>query len=172
MDSIFQSENAGALVELTDRDNDPDDMTVDSIDGPLKIRFELEQDNQYPEHYIIQDYTFEFNGLTQQPRNYALQENDDFSHVSISPDTFHITGIGALEIENTTGTITEKDILELSGFIPIDKTREDSATGETTYILDFGMINIGDFGWMDVTGNITMTGNEGIVTLVDRPIRT
>lgn len=165
------SGDPGAPTELTDRDNDPDDMTVDSVDGPLKIQLELEKDNQYPEHYTIQNYTFEFKGLTQVPRNYALQQGDDFSNVLISPDSFLVTGIGALEIENTTGTVTEKDILEISGFILIDKTREDLAAGETTHILDYGMINIGDFEWMDVTGNITMTGNEGIVTLVDRPIR-
>ena len=177
LDSIFQSGSGGgaqveSTQELTDRDNDPDDNTVDSIDGPLKIQLELIQDNKFPENYVIQDYTFKFNGLTQQPRNYALQEGDDFSQVRLDSDSLLITGIGALEIENTTGTITETDILQVGGFIQIDKTIEDSATGEITHILDYGMVNIGDFDWMDVTGNITITESGAIVTLEDRPIRT
>jgi hypothetical protein len=78
-----------------------------------------------------------------------------------------------LEIENTTGTMTEKDIHAITGFMTIDKTLEDSASGETIHILDpDGMVTIGDFKWMDVTGNITKTGNQALVTLVDKPIRT
>jgi hypothetical protein len=177
LDSIFQSEPGGggqvdSTQGLTDRDNDPDDNTVDSIDGPLKIQLALVQDKEYLENYVIQNHTFEFNGLTQQPRNYGLQEGDDFSQVRLDSDSLFFTGIGALEIENTTGTITEKDILQVGGFIQIDKTLEDSTTGGITHILDYGMVNIGDFDWMDVTGNITMTENGAIVTLEDRPIRT
>jgi hypothetical protein len=62
LDSIFQSGGSGgaqveSTQEPTDRDNDPIDMTVDSIDGPLKIQFALEQDKEFPENYYIRDYT-------------------------------------------------------------------------------------------------------------------
>ena len=77
-----------------------------------------------------------------------------------------------LEIINTTGTVTEKDIHQVSGQITIDKTLEGSATGNTTHVLNYGMVTIGELNWWDVTDDITRKGSEAIVRLIDRPIRT
>jgi hypothetical protein len=152
----------------TERDNDQADMTPDSTDGPLKIQLALEQSPDSPTIFVVKYYAFEFNGLTQQPKNYEIPLGHPFD-VNIQPGVLLFIGIGPLTIENTTGTITEKDIHEMSGSVPIVETIEDSATGETTHILGpDGDVTIGDFEWMDVTGNITMMGNQAIITLEDK----
>jgi hypothetical protein len=165
LDKIFQSENTGASVELTDRDNDPDDMTVDSIDGPLKIQFELEQDPESPNFYDVQDYTFEFRGLQQ--GSYKLQENEPFGgRILADRSSVSLLGLGNLEVKNG----TETDVMQVSGFMTVDKIQEGAT--QTTYSLERdGLITIGDLEWMDVTGNLTTTadGNEGRLALVDKP---
>lgn len=139
--------------------------------GPLKIKLVLEQDEGFPESYVVRDYAFDFKGLTQQPRNYVLR-SDIFNQVRIDSDTLSFLPMGSLEIENTTGTVIEKDIHQVSGFIPFDKTHEDSAADNITHILDYGMVTIGELNWTNVTGNITMKGNETVVSLIDRPFET
>ena len=117
--------------QLTDRDNDPNDNTVDSIDGPLKIQLALEHESESPQIYAVKYYAFEFNGLKQQPKNYAIPLGH-FIDVMIDTGRLTFMGIGPLEIENTTGTITEKDIHEMTGGMSIVKTIEDSTMGEIT----------------------------------------
>jgi hypothetical protein len=135
--------------------------------GQLEIQLMLEQDTQNPDSYLVKNYTFEFDGLKQELRNYALQEGIG-RVVIISPDQLNLILAPPLEIENTTGTITERDIHPISGILPIDKTIEDSETDETTHILDpANFLSIGDFEWTDVTGNITKKGNQAIVTIED-----
>jgi hypothetical protein len=152
-------------TELTDRDNDPDDMTVDSKDGPLKIQFGLEEDPESPNFYYVKDYTFEFGGLQQ--GSYKLQDSDLFgSRILADRDSVSLLGLGNLEVKNG----TETDVMQVSGFMKVDKIQEDAT--QTTYSLERdGLITIGDLEWYDVTGNLTTTadGNEGTLELVDKP---
>jgi hypothetical protein len=156
-------EEGSPAVELTDRDNDPDDMTVDSTDGPLKIQFELEQDPGWgPNFYDIRDYTFEFRGLKQ--GSYILQEGQ--GRILADRSSVSLLGIGNLEVKNG----TETDVMQITGHVMVDKIQEDAT--QTTYSLERdGLVTIGDLEWYDVTGNLTTTtdGNKGTLVLVDRP---
>ena len=152
---------------MTDRDNDPDDMTIDSKDGPLKIQFELEQDPESPNFYEVQDYTFEFRGLQQ--GNYKLQGNNPFEgRILADRSSVSLLGLGNLEVKNG----TETDVMQITGRVGVDKIKEDAT--QTTYSLERdGLVTIGDLEWYDVTGNLTTTadGNEGTLVLVEKPYR-
>jgi len=158
-------EEKTSAVELTDRDNDPDDMTIDSKDGPLKIQFKLEEDPESPNFYYVRDYTFEFRGLQQ--GSYKLQENEPFGgRILADRSSISLLGLGNLEVKNG----TETDVMQIGGHMTVDKIQEDAT--QTMYSLERnGLITIGDLEWYDVTGNLTTTadGNEGTLVLVDKP---
>jgi hypothetical protein len=86
--------------------------------------------------------------------------------ILVDRSSVSLLGLGNLEVKNG----TETDVMQVSGFMSVDKIQEDAT--RTTYSLDRDeLITIGDLKWYDVTGNLTTTadGSEGTLMLVDRP---
>jgi hypothetical protein len=129
--------------------------------GQLLIHYDLIQsEDSIPESTFFDavGYRFFFNGVNNsvnnQNPNYLLE--GVFDEVLVSSSSVSL--FGTLKITETKGNMRQTVPHGISGLIDIESIRENTATGQTEYMLNGGLVNIGDdWRWREPKGLLTLS---------------